>query len=64
MSVFVLDTNKKPQNPVHPAKARLLLTEGKASVFRKESGSQYRNLGQPVVPVLQYSGNFNGVGSV
>ena len=35
MSVFVLDTNKKPQNPVHPAKARLLLTEGKASVFRQ-----------------------------
>ena len=33
MSIFVLDTNKKPQNPVHPAKARLLLTEGKASVF-------------------------------
>ncbi|NWH05584.1 RRXRR domain-containing protein [Desulfobacter latus] len=35
MSVFVLDTNKKPQNPVHPAKARLLLTEGKAAVFRQ-----------------------------
>ncbi|WP_462271020.1 RRXRR domain-containing protein, partial [Desulfobacter sp.] len=35
MSVFVLDTNRKPQNPVHPAKARLLLTEGKAAVFRQ-----------------------------
>ncbi|NWH06486.1 RRXRR domain-containing protein [Desulfobacter latus] len=35
MNVFVLDTNKKPQNPVHPAKGRLLLTEGKAAVFRQ-----------------------------
>ncbi|WP_218576607.1 RRXRR domain-containing protein [Desulfobacter latus] len=35
MSVFVLDTNKKPQNPVHPAKARVLLTEGKTAVFRQ-----------------------------
>ena len=35
MSVFVLDTNRKPQNPVHPAKARLLLSEGKAAVFRQ-----------------------------
>lgn len=35
MKVFVLDTNKKPQNPVHPAKARLLLSEGEASVFRR-----------------------------
>ena len=35
MKVFVLDTNRKPQNPVHPAKARLLLSEGKAAVFRQ-----------------------------
>ena len=35
MNVFVLDTNKKPQNPVHPAKARLLLSEEKAAVFRQ-----------------------------
>lgn len=32
--VFVLDTNKQPKNPVHPAQARLLLTQNKASVFR------------------------------
>lgn len=32
--VFVIDTNKKPLNPVHPARARELLTQGKASVFR------------------------------
>jgi len=34
-SVFVLNTNKKPCNPVHPAVARKLLTEGKAAVFRR-----------------------------
>ncbi len=32
--VFVIDTNKKPLNPVHPARARELLTQGKAAVFR------------------------------
>ncbi|MGD1705110.1 RNA-guided endonuclease IscB [Dapis sp. BLCC M229] len=34
-AVFVLDTNKKPCNRVHPAVARKLLTEGKAAVFRR-----------------------------
>ncbi|MBT9166580.1 MAG: CRISPR-associated endonuclease Cas9 [Chloroflexi bacterium] len=33
--VFVLDTNRKPLNPCHPAKARRLLTEGKAAVLRR-----------------------------
>lgn len=32
--VFVIDTNKKTLNPVHPARARELLTQGKAAVFR------------------------------
>lgn len=32
--VFVLDTNKQPLNPVHPARARGLLTSGKAAVFK------------------------------
>lgn len=32
--VFVIDTNKRPLNPVHPGLARLLLTQGKAAVFR------------------------------
>jgi len=31
---FALDTNKRPLNPVHPAKARLLLKEGQAAVFK------------------------------
>lgn len=33
--VFVLDTKKKPLDPIHPAKARKLLTEQKAAVFRR-----------------------------
>jgi 5-methylcytosine-specific restriction endonuclease McrA len=33
--VFVLDTDKRPLNPVHPAQARCLLNQGKAAVFRR-----------------------------
>ena len=33
--VFVLDTNKQPLNPVRPGYARLLLTQGKAAVFKR-----------------------------
>lgn len=33
--VFVLDTNKVPQEPVRPVEARLLLSQGKAAVFRR-----------------------------
>jgi 5-methylcytosine-specific restriction endonuclease McrA len=33
--VFVLDTNKQPLAPTHPARARVLLTSGKAAVFRR-----------------------------
>ncbi|MGI6081364.1 MAG: RRXRR domain-containing protein, partial [Limnochordia bacterium] len=32
--VFVLDTNKKPLHPTHPARARILLKKGKAAVYR------------------------------
>ncbi|WP_126629925.1 RNA-guided endonuclease IscB [Dictyobacter alpinus] len=32
--VFVVDTNSQPLDPVHPARARILLHGGKASVFR------------------------------
>ncbi|HAA31398.1 MAG TPA: hypothetical protein DCE56_31410 [Cyanobacteria bacterium UBA8553] len=35
MLVFVLDTNKKPLDPTHPARARRLLRAGRASVFRR-----------------------------
>lgn len=33
--VFVLDTDKRPLAPCHPARARELLTKGKAAVFRR-----------------------------
>ncbi|WP_414527792.1 RNA-guided endonuclease IscB [Nodularia chucula] len=32
---FVLDTEKTPLDPVHPAKARQLLRNGKAAIFRR-----------------------------
>jgi hypothetical protein len=31
---FVVDTEKRPLAPCHPARARRLLTEGKAAVWR------------------------------
>ena len=34
-SVFVLDTNKKPLDPIHPGEARKLLRGGQAAIFRK-----------------------------
>ena len=34
-NVFVIDTNKQPQSPVHPGRARLLLKAGKAAVWRR-----------------------------
>lgn len=33
--VFVLDTNKQPLNPIHPGRARMLLSQGKAAIFRR-----------------------------
>lgn len=33
--VFVIDTEKSPCNPVHPAEARKLMREGKAAVWRR-----------------------------
>ena len=36
INVFVLDKNLKPQNPVHPAVARILLSERKACVHRAQ----------------------------
>src|SRR5580692_2662787 len=32
--VFVVDSERKPLDPVHPGEARLLLKQGKASVYR------------------------------
>src|SRR5262252_9045359 len=33
--VFVLDTNKQPLDPVHPGRARILLSKGCAAVFKR-----------------------------
>lgn len=33
--VFVLDTNRHPLNPVHPGRARMLLSQGKAAAYRR-----------------------------
>ena len=33
--VFVLDTNKQALNPVHPGRARILLSSGQAAVFKR-----------------------------
>jgi hypothetical protein len=33
--VFVLDTVRQALNPVHPGRARLLLKQGKAAVYRR-----------------------------
>jgi hypothetical protein len=35
LKVFVIDTNKNSQEPIHPAEARLLLNEQKAAVYKK-----------------------------
>ena len=35
MRVFVLDKNRKPLDPTHPARARKLLKSGRAKVLRR-----------------------------
>jgi 5-methylcytosine-specific restriction endonuclease McrA len=34
-NVFVVDTNKQPLDAIHPARARILLTSGKAAVLKR-----------------------------
>jgi len=33
--VFIVDTNRQPLNPVHPGRARILLSTGKAAVLKR-----------------------------
>ena len=33
--VFVIDTNKQPLSPVHPGRARILLSTGQAAIFKR-----------------------------
>src|SRR5579859_7940454 len=32
--VFVIDTHKQPLDPIHPGRARILLSTGRAAVFK------------------------------
>lgn len=49
--VFVLDTHKRPLNPVHPGAARHLLNTGKAAVFRRYPFTIILKEACPDVPV-------------
>src|SRR5919202_4352470 len=35
MYVFVIDSDKKPKDAIHPARARQLLKSGKAAIFKR-----------------------------
>ena len=48
--VFVLDTQKRPLDPVHPGHARLLLKEGKAAIFRRYPFSIIRKAAGSAAP--------------
>lgn len=49
--VFVLDSHKRPLDPVHPGTARHLLNAGKAAVFRKYPFTLILKEARPDVPV-------------
>lgn len=49
--VFVLDTHKRPLDPVHPGTARHLLNAGKAAVFRKYPFTIILKEARPDAPV-------------
>ena len=48
LKVFVLNTLKEPVDPVHPAGARLLLSEQKAAVFKRYPFTIILKEGQPI----------------
>lgn len=48
LKVFVLNTLKEPVAPVHPAEARLLLSEQKAAVFKRYPFTIILKEGQPI----------------
>jgi len=54
-NVFVLDTKKRPLNPVHPGRARILLSQGKAAVFKRYPFTIILNIAveQPLVEPLR-----------
>lgn len=52
--VFLIDAQKTPMNPIHPAQARKLLEQGKAAVFRRYPFTLIlkRTIDNPVVHAL------------
>ena len=49
--VLVIDTDKKPQDPIHPAQARQLLRNGKAAIFRRFPFTLVLKKSRPEAPV-------------
>ena len=49
--VFVIDTEKRPLDPIHPAQARQLLRNGKAAVFRRFPFTLILKESRPDIPV-------------
>ena len=49
--VFVLDTNKRPLDPIHPGTARHFLNRGKAAVFRRYPFTVILKQARPDAPV-------------
>ncbi len=49
--VFLIDTDKRPQNPIHPAQARQLLKNGEAAIFRRFPFTLIIKESRPEAPV-------------
>ncbi len=49
--VLVIDTEKRPLNPIHPAQARQLLRNGLAAIFRKFPFTIILKQSRPEIPV-------------
>ena len=57
--VFVLDANRKPCDAVHPAAARILLRDGKASILRRFPFTIILKEKSPEKPKYSYSAKFD-----
>jgi hypothetical protein len=51
--VFVLDTEKRPLDPIHPAQARQLLRNKKAAVFKRFPFTIILKESRPEVPITE-----------
>ena len=49
--IFVIDTSKRPLDPVHPAQARQLLKNGLAAIFRRFPFTLILKESHPEAPV-------------